>query len=84
MKLSDKLRQWRADRPDEWTMGEFIRLAEELERDTYTHTFNDTGVRKDCSVVVSKPDTNNMIVVEDRFGDYHIISNREVYLKTNL
>jgi hypothetical protein len=81
MKLSDKLRQWRADRPDEWKMDEFIRMAEELERDAYTHTFNDTGVRKDCTVIISKPDSDGRIVVEDRFGDYHVISNRDVYLK---
>jgi len=30
-KLSDHLRQWRAERPDEWKMGEFIRQAEQIE-----------------------------------------------------
>ena len=29
--LSDKLKFWRADRPDEWTMDEFIRDATRLE-----------------------------------------------------
>ena len=31
MKLSDDLRKWRAERPDEWTMDRFIRMAENLE-----------------------------------------------------
>lgn len=29
--LSDKLKDWRAERPDEWTMDEFIRDAIRLE-----------------------------------------------------
>ena len=29
--LSDKLKFWRAERPDEWTMDEFIRDATRLE-----------------------------------------------------
>ena len=33
MKLSDKLRKWRIERPDEWTMDDFIREAEKLEND---------------------------------------------------
>lgn len=32
MKLSDKLKRYRTDRPDEWTMGEFARDAEKLEQ----------------------------------------------------
>ena len=31
MKLSEKLKSWRAERPDEWTMDEFIRTAEKME-----------------------------------------------------
>jgi len=31
MKLSEQLRAFRADRPDEWTMDNFIRCAENLE-----------------------------------------------------
>ena len=31
MKLSDDLKKWRAERPDEWTMDRFIRAAEKLE-----------------------------------------------------
>lgn len=31
MKLSVELERWRADRPDEWKMDEFIRNAEKLE-----------------------------------------------------
>jgi hypothetical protein len=31
MKLSVELEKWRADRPDEWKMDEFIRKAAELE-----------------------------------------------------
>tara|TARA_B110000977_G_C10709289_1_gene350565 strand:- start:256 stop:435 length:180 start_codon:yes stop_codon:yes gene_type:complete len=30
-KLSEKLKYWRAERPDEWTMDEFIRDAAKLE-----------------------------------------------------
>lgn len=81
MKLSDKLRQWRADRPDEWKMDEFIRLAEEIERDLYTHTFNDAGVKKDCTLLIENPDRNGMIVIEDRFGEYHALPKREVLKK---
>lgn len=33
MKLSVELEKWRADRPDEWKMDEFIRKAAELERE---------------------------------------------------
>lgn len=32
MKLSEKLQNYRSDRPDEWTMDEFIRDAKELEK----------------------------------------------------
>lgn len=32
-KLSERLSMWRADRPDEWTMDEFIRLAKKIEGD---------------------------------------------------
>lgn len=35
IKLSTHLRQWRAERPSEWKMDEFIRAAEKLE---YTRT----------------------------------------------
>jgi hypothetical protein len=31
MKLSDDLKKWRADRPDEWTMKRFIDKAIEIE-----------------------------------------------------
>lgn len=31
MELSIYLRKWRAERPDEWTMDEFIRKADALE-----------------------------------------------------
>jgi hypothetical protein len=31
--LSGYIKTWRADRPDEWTMDEFIRKAEKLERE---------------------------------------------------
>ena len=31
MKLSTKLKNYRADRPDEWSMDEFARQAERLE-----------------------------------------------------
>ena len=34
IKLSDDLKKWRAERPDEWTMDRFIRAAEKLERAT--------------------------------------------------
>lgn len=33
MRLSDELLAWRADRPDEWKMDEFIRMAKRLEAD---------------------------------------------------
>ena len=32
MKLSEDLEHWRAERPNEWTMGDFIRKAKELEQ----------------------------------------------------
>lgn len=32
MKLSEQLQYWRAERPDEWKMDEFIRMAERLEQ----------------------------------------------------
>ena len=32
--LSEDLKHWRAERPDEWTMDRFIRAAEKLERST--------------------------------------------------
>jgi hypothetical protein len=31
--LSERLEMWRSDRPDEWTMDEFIRLANKLQDD---------------------------------------------------
>ena len=31
--LSEKLKYWRAERPDEWTMDEFIREAQALEKE---------------------------------------------------
>lgn len=33
MKLSEMLAMWRAERPDEWRMDEFIRMAKKLESD---------------------------------------------------
>jgi hypothetical protein len=30
--LSEDLKRWRADRPDEWKMDEFIRKAEAMEK----------------------------------------------------
>jgi hypothetical protein len=33
MKLSDDLKHWRAERPDEWTMDDFVRKALELEEE---------------------------------------------------
>ena len=30
-KLSEKLKYWRAERPDEWTMDEFIRQSKRME-----------------------------------------------------
>jgi len=32
MNLSDDLKYWRAERPDEWTMDRFIKEAEEHEK----------------------------------------------------
>ena len=32
LKLSEHIKQWRADRPDEWKMDEFIREAAALEK----------------------------------------------------
>jgi hypothetical protein len=32
LKLSEDLKKWRAERPDEWTMDRFIEKAEELEK----------------------------------------------------
>ena len=32
MKLSEQLKAFRADRPDEWKMDDFFRCAENLER----------------------------------------------------
>ena len=32
MKLSDDLKKWRAERPDEWTMDRFIKQATEIEQ----------------------------------------------------
>ena len=32
-KLSEDIKYWRAERPDEWTMDEFIRAAQKLERE---------------------------------------------------
>lgn len=34
MKLSEMLTMWRAERPDEWRMDEFIRMALRLESDS--------------------------------------------------
>ena len=31
IKLSDDLKYWRAERPDEWTMDDFVRKARKLE-----------------------------------------------------
>ncbi len=33
IKLSEDIKYWRAERPDEWTMDEFIRAAQKLERE---------------------------------------------------
>ena len=39
-KLSDRLKDWRAERPDEWTMDEFIRDAKELEQKPVSNVVN--------------------------------------------
>jgi exonuclease VII small subunit len=33
MKLSEELKHWRIERPDEWKMDDFIRKAQELEEE---------------------------------------------------
>ena len=33
IKLSEDIKYWRAERPDEWTMDEFVRAAQKLERE---------------------------------------------------
>ena len=81
MKLSDQLTQWRAERPSEWKMDEFIRLAKELEGSTYGYKFYDRGVLRDCSIVISNPDSEGYVVVEDITATYHLIDNKSVQKK---
>ena len=63
--LSDHLKMWRADRPDEWKMDEFIRMAEALQEELETdeikvclgcgHTSN-IPIKKPC--IACCPDSN--------------------------
>lgn len=41
MKLSDNLKYWRAERPDEWKMDEFIRKAGKLIRNMWEERVNE-------------------------------------------
>ena len=63
MKLSDRMKAFRADRPDEWQMDEFIRMAEELESDCYTHQYSDYGVMRRCSIALDKRDSVGMLLL---------------------
>ena len=40
IKLSEDLRYWRAERPDEWTMDRFIREAEKMEKQLQNTSHN--------------------------------------------
>ena len=46
MRLSEDLRKWRADRPDEWTMDRFINEATRLELVEEKFTSTNTGSPK--------------------------------------
>jgi|GEM_PF-4900611 len=81
MKLSDHLKQWRAERPSEWKMDEFIRLAIELEGSAYGYKFYDRGVLRSCSIVISQPDSEGFILVEDTTSTYHLVDNKSVHKK---
>jgi hypothetical protein len=55
MPLSEHLKSWRAERPDEWTMDEFIRKAERLERlasEVADGNFNQANVIKEAKSLI--------------------------------
>jgi len=53
--LSEQLKQWRIDRPDEWKMDEFIRQAKELE-----DIVNDLKCCGNCKKYTETPNCYNM------------------------
>lgn len=57
MKLSEHLKQWRAERPSEWKMDEFIRAAELMELD----------VRKIESAAILK--ASKILTIQERIDD---------------
>ena len=44
--LSELLKLWRAERPDEWTMDEFIREAERMEKKLQNTSSNSDYMKK--------------------------------------
>ena len=44
--LSELLKLWRAERPDEWTMDEFIREAKRMEKQLQNTAHNSDYIKK--------------------------------------
>lgn len=53
--LSELLKLWRAERPDEWTMDEFIREAEKMEKQLQ-NTSSNSDYAKSCDFCGDKSD----------------------------
>jgi hypothetical protein len=68
MKLSEYLKSWRADRPDEWKMDEFIRAAEHLEAEVERFS--------GCGDAVGE--------VVNKFGDPKAFAERELKITTDI
>ena len=57
--LSEQLKYWRAERPDEWIMDDFIRKAEELEKAILE--INDLATKPSTTSEGNRPDIIDII-----------------------
>ena len=73
-KLSEDLKDWRAERPDEYTMDRFIRLAEKLEKPPWI-SVEDRLPREQGYYLVIAPKSfpkNCEAVVTEFYEDNHL------------
>ena len=58
-KLSEQLKDWRAERPDEWKMDEFIRCAIQLEEKV-----DSDGIQINQAIDLTKYRKNSLIIAQ--------------------
>lgn len=63
-KLSNDLKSWRAERPEEWTMDRFIRVAEQLETDKKKFTNLFIKIKNELQPYKTNPTADHTNVID--------------------